>query len=178
MDVSRRGDHRVALRVARRAQTTGKRRSIRLPSYDYSTPGAYFVTICAQGHRPIFRSERFKSLLQRAWRWLPERFPSIELDEFVVMPDHVHFVLHIREPGATADPSVPSLGTLVGAFKTFAAKAINGARGTRGRTVWQRGYYEHIARDESELERIREYIRYNPLKAHQHLSEDVSEAWE
>lgn len=77
-----------------------------------------------------------------------------------------------------AQPRAPTLGNIVGAFKTVVARSINEHRDTPGRPVWQRNYDEHIVRDERELDRIRAYIRYNSQSAHDHTSEDLSDAWE
>ena len=163
------------------------RRSIRLPHYDYSTPGAYFVTICTQGREPILRNARLRKLVEDVWAWLPQRFDNVELDEFVVMPDHVHFVICLLDQdarrgghlaaqgGRTPTPTLPNI---IGTFNTAAAKAINRARGSVGKAVWQRNYYEHIIRDEAELARVREYIHNNPLAAHSHQSDDLTLAWE
>ena len=165
---------------------TGHRRSIRLPSYDYSTPGAYFVTICVQDRRPIFADAEMVGLTAKAWNWLPQRFPLVALDEFVTMPEHLHFVIwlldgadrrggHLAAQGA--QQRAPTLGSVVGAFKTAATRSINAHRGTIGQQVWQRNYFEHIIRTEDELRRICEYIQHNPLESHHHISDDLSEAW-
>ncbi len=165
----------------------GDRRSIRLKDYDYSTPSAYFVTICINRRKPLLRQLRFRKTVEEAWEWLPERFDNIELDEFVVMPDHIHFVICLLDrdarrgghPAALGGQTpAPTLPNIVGTFKTVAAKAINRARGSIGASVWQRNYYEHIVRGERELQHIREYIRNNPLGSHSHEKDDLSLAWE
>ncbi len=79
------------------------------------------------------------------------------------MPNHFHAVVLIEEGGSRAAPTRP-LGTIINAFKTVSAKRINQLRGTAGRPVWQRNYFEHIVRTDGELERIRDYIRENPAK--------------
>jgi len=102
------------------------------------------------------------------------------------MPDHVHYVVWLLDPadrrGSRTAAQRPAarpltLGNVVGAFKTVASRSINASRGTRGQSVWQRNYYEHVIRNEDELGRIRGYIQNNPLKEHVHHSDDVSEAW-
>jgi putative transposase len=72
---------------------TSYRRSIRLKGYDYHTPGAYFVTICTHGRQPLFDNPVLWALVEATWYALPGRFPAIVLDEFVVMPNHVHFIV-------------------------------------------------------------------------------------
>jgi REP element-mobilizing transposase RayT len=69
---------------------TGHRRSIRLKGYDYATPGAYFVTICTASRKPILQLPRCRDIVKDAWTELPHLFPTLELDDVVIMPDHVH----------------------------------------------------------------------------------------
>jgi REP element-mobilizing transposase RayT len=165
------------------------RRSIRLKGYDYSQAGAYFVTICAQNRECLFgeivdgemRLNGQGEIVIACWDNLPCHFPHIELDAFVVMPNHVHGIIVIAyDTGggrgkAFANPSkccVPtkrgspggSLCAVVQNFKSISTRKINQQRDARGAPVWQRNYYEHIIRDERELDRIREYIAANPAK--------------
>ena len=165
----------------------GERRSIRLRDFDYSSPGPYFVTICVNAHRRLLNATDLQKRVQEAWNWLRDRFPGLVQEEFVIMPDHVHFVVRLSDrddrrgghPAAQgAQPRAPTLGNVVGAFKTVTARAINEERGTRGARVWQRNYFEHVIRDEAELARIREYIRNNPLAQHDHERGDPTSAWE
>lgn len=87
------------------------------------------------------------------------------IDAYVVMPNHLHGILVIEDPGSTAAESSPSLapiGVIVGSFKSASTRWINRARDTPGVTVWQRNYYEPVVRDRSSLERFRDYIVSNP----------------
>ena len=172
---------------------TERRRTIRLPHYDYSSPGAYFVTICAHDGRFVFGEPEVCSLVEEVWNQIPRHFPNAATDEFVVMPNHVHGIVWVLEGHGVADqPSrvrprevgaqhaAPlrygarrtsrravqpgSLGAIVRSFKAAAARRINLARGTPGLPVWQRNYYERVVRNEGELRRIREYIQLNPVK--------------
>jgi putative transposase len=175
----------------------GNRGSIRLRDYDYSRPGAYFVTICAhdRGHRfgQISGGEMHLNLagetVWEVWRMLPDRYPGVQNDAFIVMPNHVHGIIMINDHvgaihvGANdvraidkrairesplQSASVPNnrrkmlLPTVVGFFKMNTAKKINQAGGNPGIPVWQRDYYEHIVRDERALSAIRRYIQFNP----------------
>ena len=94
----------------------------------------------------------------------------MQLDAFVVMPNHVHGILIITDEGGggwqahTAMPTTKTLGRLLGAFKTKSTRWINEMRGTPSLPVWQRNYYDHVVRDDDELNRIREYIADNPRK--------------
>lgn len=140
------------------------RRSIRLPKHDYSWTGAYFVTMRARTHEPLFEVPKLREILHEQWRALPARFPGVTLDEFVVMPDHVHGTLFLD--GLIDNP--PTLGRVIGAYKSLTTvewfkycKAVNmDAIGP----FWLRNYHERVIRDKDELERIRQYIRHNPEK--------------
>lgn len=147
------------------------RRSIRLKGYDYTAPGAYFVTICVQGRACLFGAADRGGIalndagvmVQAEWLALPARFPTLRLDAFVVMPDHMHGIVVILEPRA----GDVHLGDAVGAFKSLSTNAyICGVRQHSwppfGRRLWQRNYYEHVVRDEAALNRIRSYIVANP----------------
>lgn len=168
--------------------TRANRHSIRLKDYDYSTPGAYFVTICTAGRRPTLRPRHMRHLVHEAWAWLASRFDTVELDEFIAMPDHIHFVLWLLDgasrrgghPAAQGGQTpAPTLSNVVGAFKTVSAKAINRTRNTVGQPVWQRNFFERVVRNERELKRIRSYIRDNPYLTHSHSDEDdFASAWE
>jgi REP element-mobilizing transposase RayT len=153
------------------------RRSIRLKEYDYTSPGAYFVTVVTHKRACLFgkvvdgemRLNQFGKFVAYAWEWLPKRYPYVNLDPYIVMPNHFHGVLHILDinidcrGGSRPAPtqSIKPLGQLVGVFKTISSKQINLSRYTPGLPVWQRNYYEHIIRDQSDLESITGYIRSN-----------------
>jgi len=152
------------------------RHSIRLKEYDYSQAGAYFATVCTKFRKTIF-GEIINGIMQmndsglviaETWHWLSEQYPYVELDTWVVMPNHFHgilFLLDDRRGGSrTAPTNRKPLGRLIGAFKTVSTKRINIIRGTPGQPVWQRNYYEHVIRNEIDMEEIREYIQNNPLK--------------
>jgi REP element-mobilizing transposase RayT len=148
------------------------RRSIRLRNYDYRQPGAYFVTINTHGGERLFDDPVLRDVAEAMWQRLPRHFPSVELDEWVVMPNHLHGILCIvdRAPmdGARPEADVQSgarsgsLGAIVGNFKSVVTRRINRIRGTPGVPVWQRNYYERVIRNERELAAIRKYIRDNP----------------
>ena len=154
-----------------------QRRSIRLKGYDYTSTGAYFVTICAHARQPLFENSALKEILRRTWDAQEERFPSISLDALVVMPNHVHFIAWLNavgaplagarafRPGRAGASPAPTLGQVVGAFKSIVATKWRGRNAPcRSARVWQRNYYERVIRDEEELNRVREYILLNPLK--------------
>jgi len=173
------------------------RRSIRLKGYDYSQIGAYFVTICVDNRECLFDDLVLRRVAETYWRNIPRHFPNVALDEWIVMPNHLHGAIVIADdarrgeafPPTTfagnslsderdafasshasgnASPLLPrgaspdSLGAIIGNYKSVTTRRINAIRHTPGAPVWQRNYYEHIVRDENELNRIREYIVNNP----------------
>ena len=158
-----------------------ERRSGRRRGHDYRA-GTYFVTICAGERGALFgalingemRANDLGKIVGQCWRAIPEHDASVILDEFVLMPDHVHGLLRLATGRACPVPTVsamdgtirpsPHLGTIVGSFKSATARLINFHRATPGATVWQRGYYEHRVRGEDDLRRIREYIIGNPRR--------------
>ena len=95
------------------------RRSIRLKGYDYSQPGTYFVTMCLQGREPYLEMPHVRHIVEDTWKGLPQRFPTIELDEFIVMPDHIHFILCL----CPHSKSRPTLSMIVNAYKSLTARA-------------------------------------------------------
>jgi REP element-mobilizing transposase RayT len=181
--------------------TKHHRRSIRLKGYDYSNAGAYFVTICTQDRACVLDDPVVNGIINTVWQALPMWFPTILLDEFVVMPNHVHFILRLTDEdhvgatlavaqdteagtrvrtGASPVPTLgwvipepekvndsPALSDVVGAFKSLVfkvyldwAKTHDPARRAK---FWQHNYYEHIIRNDHELNAIAQYIRDNPV---------------
>jgi REP element-mobilizing transposase RayT len=108
----------------------------------------------------------------RVWDELPKNFPGIELDAFVVMPNHVHGIVVLKDAGAMN--RVPTIGEIVRAYKARCTRDINCLRGAQGQLLWQRNYYEHIIRNEFSLQEIREYIANNPAQwANDHENPDA-----
>ena len=174
------------------------RRSIRLKGYDYAQPGAYFVTIVTQDRACLFGAvadeemqlNNAGQIAKAAWDELPARFPSVRLDAFIVMPNHVHGIIMVGAqfiaPQKTPPTNVgaqfivppdgfgtatinqgainraPTLGEMVRAYKAASTRLIRQA-GTPD-FAWQRNYYEHVIRDEESLSRMRQYILNNPVR--------------
>jgi putative transposase len=141
------------------------RRRLRLPGYDYSSPGAYFVTICTYCRRWLFsrietgtiRLSTLGRIVVAEWQRTGTVHRGLSLDAFVVMPDHFHAVVLLD--GEVRD--LPPLGVVINRFK--AAVTRRARRLDNGTSeVWQRGYYEHIIRNDQDLQAIREYIQANP----------------
>lgn len=153
-----------------------RRRSIRLKGWDYRAPGYYFVTICTQKRQYLFEDMEFLEIAAFALQRVPEQKHAqhINLDEWVVMPNHVHAIFAFVDFPAQADMEksieqfgnalAGSLGVIVGRYKSAVTYRINNLRNSRGAKVWQRGYYERIVRNERELQAIRKYIIANPAR--------------
>jgi putative transposase len=141
------------------------RRSLRLKGYDYSQPGAYFVTMCLQGREPYLYLSEVRHIVEDTWKTIPQRFPTIQLDEFIVMPDHIHFILNLHPD----QKHRPTLWTIVGAYKSLTARAALSHLRTLGdicrNQFWQQRFYDHIICNETELQTIRTYIRHIPISA-------------
>ena len=166
------------------------RRSIRLQNYDYSQTGAYFVTICVRERVCLFgdiadgvmRVNDIGGVISVCWTEISSHFPTVDLDASVIMPNHVHGIIVLtndaksvmdEEPpkgeetpeGEETSPlRRPTLGQVVAYFKYQSTKRVNQQRGNPGTRLWQRNYYEHVIRDDADLQNLREYIVYNPLK--------------
>jgi REP element-mobilizing transposase RayT len=155
-----------------------KRRSIRLQGYDYSAAGAYFVTLCPQNGECLFEDIIADEMMLNAagrivadeWLKTADISTAIKLDEWVVMPNHFHGIVVFTDSVRAIHESPQQqrrnmrLSKLIGRFKMLTAKSINAIHHTPGAKLWQRNYWEHIMRNESELNRIREYIHNNPAQ--------------
>src|SRR5205823_206535 len=107
-------------------------------------------------------------IVASCWEDIPEHFPTVSLDGWVIMPNHVHGIVVITTSDTTSAimplaASTPSLGVIVGAFKSAATKRVNEWRRTP-ETLWQRSYYERVIRDDRSLNRVRQYIEENPVR--------------
>jgi putative transposase len=170
------------------------RRSIRLKGYDYTQAGAYYVTIVTHQRGHFFgevvngemRLNELGQIAQDEWFKTAALRPYVKLfeDEFVVMPNHVHGIIRIKNDGGGESPvaivgtrrrrapagleqfgkPVPqSVPTIVRAYKSAVTYAVNALQDQRGAVLWQRNYYEHVIRDEKDLQVKRDYIMSNPL---------------
>ena len=100
------------------------------------------------------------------WRHVPQNFQDVSIDEFVVMPNHVHAIIFIfeRRGGVTPPLQTPTLSQIIAYYKYQTTKQINQIRQQIGESFWQRSFYDHIVRNDKELQLIRNYIVNNPLK--------------
>ncbi len=161
-----------------------RRNSLRHAVFDYTQPAAYFVTLCCHKGQSLFGRIHDGTMLlnplgeiaDRAWQNVAERHPEIELDAFVVMPNHVHVLLWICasfEPTAVNAPKkerqfgdaiAGSLSARIGAYKSAVTQKVKRAGLLPGAALWQRNFYDHIVRNELDLLHIRAYIRDNPAR--------------
>jgi len=168
-----------------------------LKGYDYAQEGAYYVTICTHARAHLFgevvnalmERSHIGGIVQRCWDAIPAHMPMVELDEFIVMPNHVHGIIVIAEGAAIPEPvragnfppprtmdgpppdpggKMPtmqrgSLGHIIQTFKAAVSRqVVKEGLVERGTPIWQRGYYERIIRDAAEHDRIAQYIADNP----------------
>jgi putative transposase len=171
------------------------RRSIRLKGWDYASPGWYFVTLCAQNRECLFGDIVNEDMLlndagrniKKCWQDIPEHFPHVTLDEFIIMPNHVHGIIFIAHSVGAYNHTPPKLdrpirrraniysplpdnpplrspsktvGSIIRGFKIGVNEWFR--KNTDMSAIWQRNYYEHIIRNEIELDQTRQYIYDNP----------------
>jgi putative transposase len=158
-----------------------RRRSTRVPSYDYRWPGHYFVTICTYQRLSLFDDPRLREIAEHQWRALARQASGVRLDEWIVMPNHVHGIIEIVSPH-DAELKLPqhelgapknalgigvapgSLGAIVRTYKAHVSRRAKKLRDLALGPIWQRGYWERVVRDEQELNATRRYIVENPLR--------------
>lgn len=161
------------------------RRSIRLKGYDYSRNGAYFVTMCIQNREcrlgKIVDNKMILNdagtMIRSVFEEIPQSYPSAGIEIYQIMPNHVHAIIYVGK-GPCACPSgqgqprgvapTLSLPDIIHRFKTLTTKRYMDHVIQRNwqpflKKLWQRNYFEHIIRDESEFDRLYEYIVNNPL---------------
>jgi REP element-mobilizing transposase RayT len=167
-----------------------KRRSIRLKEYDYSLPGEYFVTINVYDKQCLFgnfedvdmKLSPQGKIAQQCWLDIPKHFKNVELDEYVIMPNHIHGILVLcestvvgveyiqplqediqllRELQKTYQHIVPN--SIPSIIRSFKAAVTRECKKTGFNFGWQRNYYEHVIRSEKDLQNVRDYITSNPL---------------
>ncbi len=159
------------------------RQSIRLKGFDYSADGAYFLTICVRNRECLLGEIQDKKMIlnnygemvREIWEGLPDKVSDIDLDEYVIMPNHFHAILLIHKSvdsskiysnldvNEAKSRRKMILPKVVGRFKMLTAKAINQSREIEG-AFWQRNYYENVIRSEEDVQRVREYIINNPIQ--------------
>lgn len=162
-----------------------RRHSIRLPAYDYAQAGAYFITIVTHDRSCLFGRVENDAIalndvgraVQSEWSAMALHRDHIELDAFVVMPNHVHGIIWLLDHPNTSRPAsrerpsrafgkmdARSLPAVVRGFKSAATRHVNIVRDAPGTPLWQKNYYERVLRGDRELHDVRKYISENPLR--------------
>lgn len=153
-----------------------QRKKNRLSEFDYSLPGYYYLTICTKEKFHYFGSikddkmkiNKIGTIAEKFWNRMPEHFTCIELDEYIIMPNHIHGIVIINDAGNTymhslhGDRTKMTLSKCVQQFKASVTRYVN-SNYMLNNFGWQKSFYERIIRNEKELFYIRRYIRQNPL---------------
>lgn len=151
------------------------RKELRLSEYDYSSEGAYFITVCTAKRakilsnirsgdpygRPILELSELGVIANNAFSYV-EKLYDVKFDYKVIMPDHIHFVVFLKGNKATTRVA-PTVGSIVGAYKSYISNERRRLLCDPKETMWQSGYYDHIIRNETDLNEIRQYINNNPI---------------
>jgi len=148
----------------------------RLKGCDYSLNGYYYITICSHDRSEIFgliknediNINQYGQIVKNAWLQIPQHFENIKLDQFIIMPNHVHGIIingpvgtgHALSSNNNKNTKNNNLSTIVGSFKSAATRQINQLNNNQFK--WQRSFYDHRIRTEESLKNIREYIINNP----------------
>ena len=154
-----------------------QRKRLRLEAYDYSQPGYYFITVCTRERKQevlcsiepavgaiINRPPRISltplgRIVNETIRAIPDHYPGILVDQYIIMPDHVHLILSFRNigPDGRQIAAPTPLSKIIQQMKRIASKQA-------GVPLWQKGFYDHVIRNDVDLANVRQYIRNNPLK--------------
>lgn len=146
------------------------RKSNRIINYDYSQNAAYFVTICTQNRTNILSEivgdgfpvpKPIGTIADESIRQIPLKYPTVSVDKYIIMPDHIHLLLRFEQEFGTGNPS-PTLGNVIGWFKYQITKQANILTGTQGDRILQRSYYDHVIRNQQDYDEIWKYIDNNP----------------
>ena len=157
-----------------------KRKLLRLKNFDYSTPGAYFITLCTHNRKcilsrvvgaihesPELKLTDYGRIINEIIQNIPQRYKS-SINSYVVMPNHIHLIIMINDrEELRAIRESPLRGRsviskLIGYIKMNSSKEIHNLYGDT--VVWQRGFHDHIIRDRQDYEKIAKYIYENPLR--------------
>ena len=151
-----------------------KRKSPRLKEYDYSTTGAYFLTICTQNRKnilskivgegsPLPQLLPYGEIADRQIQKISEEYPEVSVDCYVIMPNHIHILLSVAKDDGRGDPS-PTVNSVIGWLKYQVTKKINELRDTAGDKIFQRSFFDHIVRNRDDYYEIYKYICENPAR--------------
>ena len=148
-----------------------KRKQNRLKEYDYSMPNAYFITVCTEKRRNLLWTDaeaivdcpscvpltHLGRVTQKCIEEIPSHYPAVSVDHYVIMPNHIHLLLQIHSDGNGRSMIAPTVSTVVRLMKGAVSKTV-------GYPIWQKGFYDHVARNQTDYEEIWRYIEGNPGK--------------
>ena len=148
-----------------------KRKPNRLKDFDYSQPNAYFITICTKNKEMLFwenvgasiarpedvRLSKYGKIVVEAIEKISKIYPVITVDNYVVMPNHIHLLLQIHSDSSGRAMLAPTISIVIQQMKGYATKKI-------GRSIWQKLFHDHVIRDEKGYLKIWNYIEGNPSK--------------
>ena len=152
-------------------ETFPNRKQIRIKNYDYSTPGAYFITVCTANREKIFWNgvgadsirpgklplSSSGKIAEQAVLQIASHYENIVVDKYCIMPDHIHLILRIESNISGRIISAPTISSVVGSMKRWVSKQI-------GKPIWQKSFYEHGIRNQQDYDEIWTYIDNNTLK--------------
>jgi len=153
------------------------RKKLRLTGYDYRGAGCYFVTFCTAGRQLLFgeiidgemKCNEAGRMVFNVFKNLPNLYYGVNIDSFVVMPNHIHALIFFEKRTRSSAPTMDSLSDIIKKIKTYTTNCYIQGVYQKNWTpfdmkLWQRGYYEHIVQDDTSLKKIQEYILKNPLQ--------------
>ena len=142
------------------------RKRLRLVGYDYSSPNYYFITICTDQKRCIFGKPTclndWGKLAESELLDIPNHFPGVMIDKYVIMPNHIHAIVVIKDVGEERSRPFPTLSTIMGLYKSGVSRKIRAL--SPGAVIWQKSFYDHVIRNEKEYLDDWSYIDQNPGK--------------
>ena len=152
-----------------------KRKQNRLTEYDYSTPHAYFITICTNNRRNLFwmntgaiihdpkevKLSKYGMIVDASIKEISKHYPAVSVDNYAIMPNHVHLLLQIHTDCGGRSMIAPTISTVVRLMKGSVSKQV-------GFSVWQKGFHDHVVRNETDYQEIWKYIAGNPVKWVEH----------
>ena len=148
-----------------------KRKPTRLKGYEYSTPGAYFITICVKDRKQLLSKiivgddahivpkshiSNYGLICDKYINNINIKYENVTIDKYVIMPNHIHLIIFLHGTMRASSPT-KNIETIIRSFKTLVTKEI-------GYSIWQRSYHDHIIRGEKDYQKIWEYIDTNVIR--------------
>ena len=148
-----------------------ERKHNRIEDYDYSTPGAYFITVCTANRAKVFWNRvgadiirpqnvplsPIGKIVEQGILQMADHYENVTVDKYCVMPDHIHLILRIETDHDGRMISAPTVSTVVGSMKRWVSRQV-------GSPIWQKSFYDHAIRNQQDYDEIWRYIENNPLK--------------